>query len=114
MGRPLKIAKAQAVLTITDTVTTGSIVTVTQNLTTSPTVGVSKGMSFQVASTVGGLTAGVTYFINSILSNTTFDVSATQLSVQPQVMATLTATTAQSVSMSVGVVDAEPVNTTRS
>ena len=106
MGRPLKIAKAQAVLTITDTVTTGSIVTVTQNLTTSPTVGVSKGMSFQVASTVGGLTAGVTYFVNSILSNTTFDVSATDLSVQPQVMASLTATTGQSVSMSVGVVDA--------
>jgi hypothetical protein len=106
MGRPLKIAKAQAVLTITDTVTTGSIVTVTQNLTTSPTVGVSKGMSFQVASTVGGLTAGVTYFVNAILSNTTLSVSATDLSVQPQVMASLTATTGQSVSMSVGVVDA--------
>lgn len=107
MGRPLKIAKAQAVLTITDTAQTGSIVTISGgNLTTSPTVGVAKGMSFQVASTVGGLTAGVTYFINSILSNTTFDVSATQLSVQPQVMATLTDTTTQTVSMSVGVVDA--------
>jgi hypothetical protein len=106
MGRPLKIAKAQAVLTITDTATTGSIVTVTQNLTTSPTVGVSKGMPFQVASTVGGLTAGVTYFVNAILSNTTLSVSATDLSVQPQVMASLTATTGQSVSMSVGVVDA--------
>ena len=106
MGRPLKIAKAQAVLTITDTATTGSIVTVTQNLTTSPTVGVSKGMPFQVATTVGGLTAGVTYFVNAILSNTTLSVSATDLSVQPQVMASLTATTGQSVSMSVGVVDA--------
>jgi hypothetical protein len=107
MGRPLKIAKAQAVLTITDTAETGSIVTISGgNLTTSPTVGVAKGMSFQVASTVGGLTAGVTYFINSILSNTTFDVSATQLSVQPQVMATLTDTSSQTVSMSVGVVDA--------
>ena len=106
MGRPLKIAKAQAVLTITDTATTGSIVTVTQNLTTSPTVGVSKGMPLQVATTVGGLTAGVTYFVNAILSNTTLSVSATDLSVQPQVMASLTATTGQSVSMSVGVVDA--------
>jgi len=107
MGRPLKIAKAQAVLTITDTAATGSIVTISGgNLTTTPTVGVAKGMSFQVASTVGGLTAGVTYFINSILSNTTFDVSATQLSVQPQVMATLTDTSSQTVSMSVGVVDA--------
>jgi hypothetical protein len=106
MGRPLKIAKAQAVLTITDTATTGSIVTVTQNLTTSPTVGVTAGMPFVVATTVGGLTAGVTYYVNEILSNTTFSVSTTQLSVQPQVMATLTATTGQSVSMSVGVVDA--------
>ena len=107
MGRPLKIAKAQAVLTITDTAETGSIVTISGgNLTTSPTVGVAKGMPFQVATTVGGLTAGVTYFINSILSNTTFDVSATQLSVQPQVMATLTDTSSQTVSMSVGVVDA--------
>jgi hypothetical protein len=107
MGRPLKIAKAQAVLTITDTAATGSIVTISGgNLTTSPTVGVAKGMPFQVATTVGGLTAGVTYFVNTILSNTTFDVSATQLSVQPQVMATLTDTSSQTVSMSVGVVDA--------
>ena len=107
MGRPLKIAKAQAVLTITDTAATGSIVTISGgNLTTSPTVGVAKGMPFQVATTVGGLSAGVTYFINSILSNTTFDVSATDLSVQPQVMATLTDTSSQTVLMSVGVVDA--------
>jgi len=101
MGRPLKIAKAQAVLTITDTAATGSIVTISGgNLTTSPTVGVAKGMPFQVATTVGGLTAGVTYFINSILSNTTFDVSATDLSVQPQVMATLSDTSSQTVLMS--------------
>lgn len=107
MGRPLKIAKAQAVLTITDTAETGSIVTISGgNLTTSPTVGIIAGMPFQVASTVGGLTAGVTYYVNSILSNTTFDVSATQLSVQPQVMATMTDTTSGSVKMSVGVVDA--------
>ena len=107
MGRPLKIAKAQAVLTITDTAQTGSIVTISGgNLTTSPTVGVATGMPFVVASTVGGLTAGVTYFINSILSNTTFDVSATDLSVQPQVMATLSDTSSQTVLMSVGVVDA--------
>jgi hypothetical protein len=107
MGRPLKIAKAQAVLTITDTAATGSIVTISGgNLTTSPTVGVAKGMPFQVATTVGGLTAGVTYFINAILSNTTFDVSATDLSVQPQVMATLSDTSSQTVLMSVGVVDA--------
>jgi hypothetical protein len=105
MGRPLKIAKAQAVLTITDTAATGSIVTVTQNLTTSPTVGVAVGMPFQVAANVGGLIVGTAYYIKSILTNTTFDVSATQLSVQPQVMATLTDTTGQSVSASVNVVD---------
>ena len=107
MGRPLKIAKAQAVLTITDTAQTGSIVTISgANLTTSPTAGVAKGMPFVVATTVGGLTAGVTYYVNSILSNTTFDVSATDLSVQPQVMATMTDTTGGSVLASVGVVDA--------
>jgi hypothetical protein len=106
MGRPLKIAKAQAVLTITDTAATGSIVTVSGgNLTTSPTVGVIAGMTFVVATTVGGLVAGTTYFVNSILSNTTFDVSATQLSVQPRVMATLTDTTTQTVSVSFGVID---------
>jgi len=107
MGRPLKIAKAQAVLTITDTAETGSIVTISGgNLTTSPITGVAAGMPFQVATTVGGLTAGVTYYVNSILSNTTFDVSATQLSVQPRVMATMTDTSSQTVLMSVGVVDA--------
>ena len=96
MGRPLKIAKAQAVLTITDTAATGSIVTVSGgNLTTSPTVGITAGMPFQVTTTVGGLTAGVTYYVNSILSNTTFNASATDLSVQPQVMAALTDTTGQ-------------------
>ena len=107
MGRPLKIAKAQAVLTITDTAETGSIVTISGgNLTTSPTVGIAKGMSFVVATTVGGLTANTIYYVNSILSNTTFDVSATQLSVQPQVMATLTDTTGESVLASFEVVDA--------
>ena len=56
MGRPLKIAKAQAVLTITDTAATGSIVTVSGgNLTTTPTVGITKGMSFVAATTVGAV-----------------------------------------------------------
>ena len=107
MGRPLKIAKAQAVLTITDTAATGSIVTISGgNLTTSPTVGIAKGMSFIVATTVGGLTANTIYYVNSILSNTTFDVSQTQLSVQPQIMQPLTDTSSQSVKASFNVVDA--------
>jgi hypothetical protein len=107
MGRPLKIAKAQAVLTITDTAETGSIVTISGgNLTTSPTVGITKGMPFVVASTVGGLTAGVTYYVSSILSNTTFVAATTNPSVQPQVLATLTDTTTQTVKASFAVVDA--------
>jgi hypothetical protein len=106
MGRPLKIAKAQAVLTVTDTAETGSIVTISGgNLTTSPTVGIIAGMPFVVATTVGGLVAGTTYYVNSILSNTTFDVSATQLSVQPRTMATMTDTTGQTVKASFSVVD---------
>jgi len=107
MGRPLKIAKAQAVLTITATGNgLGATVTVSDNLTTSPTVGVAVGMPFQVASTVGGLTANTTYYINTITGNNTFTVSTTDLSVQPQVLATLSTTTGQSVKASVGVVDA--------
>ena len=106
MGRPLKIAKAQAVLTITDTAETGGIVTVSDNLTTAPTVGVIAGMPFQVATTVGGLIANTTYYILAITSNNTFTVSSTQLSVQPQVSPTLSDTTGQSVKASVGVVDA--------
>ena len=103
MGRPLKIAKAQAVLTVTATTQAGSIVTVSQNLTT---VGVSAGMKFSVASTVGGLTANVTYYISSIIDVNNFVAATTQRSVQPQVLATLTDTTSQSVSATVNAVDA--------
>ena len=65
MGRPLKIAKAQAVLTLTATVASTKAVTVSTSLTTA---GVIAGMPFVVATTVGGLVAGTTYYINSILS----------------------------------------------
>jgi len=107
MGRPLKIAKAQAVLTITDTATTGSIVTVSGgNLTTSPTVGITSGMSFVCASSISGLVANTIYYVDTILSNTTFSVSTTQLSVQPRVMATLANSTGGTVSVSFNVVDA--------
>ena len=62
MGRPLKIAKAQAILTITDTDATTEEVTVSQNLST---LGVIKGMPFIPASSTGGLTANTTYrYIN--------------------------------------------------
>jgi len=107
MGRPLKIAKAQAVLTITDTATTGSIVTISGgNLTTSPTVGIASGMSFVVATNISGLVTNTLYYVDTILSNTTFSVSTTQLSVQPRVMATLADSTGGTVSASFEVVDA--------
>ena len=71
MGRPLKIAKSQAVLTITATTASSQLVTVSNNLNT---LGVSKGMTFVTASTVGGLTAGVTYYVNTVVSASTFTV----------------------------------------
>jgi len=107
MGRPLKIAKAQTVLTVTDTATTGSIVTISGgNLTTAPTVGIIEGMSFVVASNISGLNAGTIYYVDTILSNTTFSVSTTQLSVQPRVMASLSNSTGGTVKASFAVVDA--------
>ena len=104
MGRPLKIAKAQAVLTITDTNTDGTV-TVTDNLTTAPTVGVMAGMPFVPATSLGGLTANTTYYILAITGNHTFTVSSTQLSVQPQVSPSLS-TASGTCKASVAVVDA--------
>lgn len=101
MGRPLKIAKAQAVLTITDTAVNGTV-TVSQNLTN---LGITAWMNFVVATTVGGLTAGVTYYILAITGTSTFTVSSTQQSVQPQTSPTLTATSSQTVSATVNAVD---------
>jgi hypothetical protein len=107
MGRPLKIAKAQSVLTITDTATTGSIVTISGgNLITSPTVGIASGMSFVPASSISGLVANTIYYVDTILTNTTFSVSTTQLSVQPRVMATLANSSGGTVKASFNVVDA--------
>ena len=102
MGRPLKIAKAQAVLTITDTATTG-VVTVSQNLNT---LGVLAGMSFIPATSVGGLSANTIYYVLAVTGTSTFTVSSTQLSVQPQVSPSLSNTSGGSVSASVNVVDA--------
>jgi hypothetical protein len=104
MGRPLKIAKAQAVLTITDTTAATGAVTVTESLTTT---GVIAGMPFVVASTVGGISAATTYYILTVIDANNFTVSATDLSANTtRTPVTLTDTTGQSVLMSVGVVDA--------
>ena len=104
MGRPLKIAKAQAILTITGTDATTEEVTVSQNLST---LGVIKGMPFIPASTTGGLTANTTYWVLNVTSNTTFTASATELSANPTYTpVNLSATSGTTVSTSVGVVDA--------
>lgn len=104
MGRPLKIAKAQAVLTITDTTAATGAVTVSQSLTT---LGVIAGMPFVVASSVGGLTANTTYWILTVIDANNFTVSATDLSANTtRTAVTLSDTSGGSVSASVGVVDA--------
>lgn len=104
MGRPLKIAKAQAVLTITDTTAATGAVTVSQSLTT---LGVIAGMPFVVASSVGGLTAATTYWILTVIDANNFTASATDLSANTtRTAVTLSDTSGGSVSASVGVVDA--------
>lgn len=103
MGRPLKIAKAQAILTITDTTAATDYVTVSQNLNT---LGVIAGMPFVTASSTGGLTGGTTYWILKIIDANNFTVSATELSANPTYAAVaLSDTSGTTVSASVGVVD---------
>lgn len=102
MGRPVKIAKAQAVITLTATATTG-VVTTSANLNT---LGIIAGMPFITASNIGGLTAGETYWILEVLSATTFTVSETDLSANAdRTRKTLTSTTSQSVAATVAPVD---------
>lgn len=104
MGRPLKIAKAQAVLTITDTTEATDYVTVTESLTT---LGVIAGMPFVVASSVGGLTANTTYYVLTVIDANNFTASETDLSANTtRTPVALSDTTGGSVSASVGVVDA--------
>jgi len=104
MGRPLKIAKAQAVITLTATNASTDVVTTSANLNN---LGIIKGMPFIPASNIGGLVAGTTYWILEILSATTFTVSATQLSANPTyTKVNLSAAGPVTVAATVGVVDA--------
>ena len=80
MGRPLKIAKAQAVITLTATNGTTEVVTTSASL---GTLGIIAGMPFVPASNIGGLVSGTTYWILKVLSDTTFTVSATPLNANP-------------------------------
>ena len=111
MGRPLKIAKAQAILTLTYTNAGSDYVTVSQNLS-QPTVanpeyaGVIAGMPFVPASSIGGLVGGTTYWVLRVLSINTFTVSATPLDANPTLTpVNLSAAGPVTVSLTVGVVD---------
>lgn len=102
MGRPLKIAKAQAVLTVTNTTATTNIVTVSQNLSN---LGIIAGMSFVPSVSTGNLVAGTTYWILAITGASTFTVSATQLSANPTYTPVTLSTGTTASQLSVGVVD---------
>lgn len=102
MGRPLKIAKAQTVLTVTNTTATTNIVTVSQTLAN---VGVIAGMPFVPATTTGGLTAGTTYWILSVTGASTFTVSATPLNANPTYTSVTLTTGTTASSLTVGLVD---------
>jgi hypothetical protein len=107
MGRPLKIAKSQAVVTITATAAATDIVTTSANFTN---LGIIAGMPFVTASNVGGLVAGTLYWILQVInagSNSTFTVSATPLNANPNsTKVDLSATTGQTIATTVAPVDA--------
>ena len=103
MGRPLKIAKAQAVITLTATNATTDVVTTSANLNT---LGIIAGMPFVTSSNIGGLVAGTMYWILKVLSDTTFTVSATPLNANVNsTPVDLSATSAQTVAATVAPVD---------
>ena len=95
MANKLKIAKVSALPVLSDTTATTNIITVDS------TTGLTIGDRFVPASTVGGLTGGTTYFVNEVLSATTFTALNPDPSVQPQVSPTLTTTSGGSVKLSV-------------
>ena len=95
MANKLKIAKVSALPVLSDTTATTNIITVDS------TTGLTIGDRFVPASTVGGLTGGTTYFVNEVLSATTFTALNSDPSVQPQVSPTLTTTSGGSVKLSV-------------
>lgn len=106
MGRPLKTAKAQAVVTITNTTATTNLVTTSANFTN---LGIIAGMPFVVASNLGGLTAGTMYWILRVVNsgnNSTFTVSETPLNANPSYTAKTLTTASGTVSTTVAPVDA--------
>ena len=107
MGRPLKIATAQAVITITNTTATTNVVTTSANFTN---LGIIAGMRFVTSSSnIGGLTAGKMYWILAVINsgnNSTFTVSATPLNANPNSTAVVLTTASGTVSTTVAPVDA--------
>ena len=106
MGRPLKIAKAQAVVTITNTTGGTELITTSANFTN---LGIIAGMPFIPASNIGGLIAGTTYWILEVVNagnNSTFYASEYQLSANPTYTKFNVSTAAGTVAATVGVVDA--------
>ena len=106
MGRPLKIAKAQAVLTVTNTTATTNVVTVSDDLLNpaNAAYGVIAGMPFIPGTTTGGLTAGTTYWILEVTGNSTFTTSATDLSANPTRTSVTLTTGTDASSLTVGLV----------
>ena len=83
MGRPLKIAKSQAVINITNTTDATDLVTTSANFTN---LGIIAGMPFVTATNIGNLVAGTLYWILRVVNagnNSTFTVSATPLNANP-------------------------------
>jgi len=104
MGRPLKIAKAQFIGTITATTAVTNVVTFSPaiNSTASFTI----GMPIVSASTVGGIIAGTTYWVLTLPSTTSMTLSATTLDTnRSSTSFPLTTTTVQTVPFTVGAVD---------
>jgi hypothetical protein len=106
MGRPLKIAKAQAVITITNTTNSTDLVTTNANFTN---LGIIAGMPFVTASNIGGLVAGTLYWILKVVNsgnNSTFTVSETPLNANVNSTPKDLSTASGTVSTTVGPVDA--------
>ena len=106
MANKLKIAKSSFSGPLTDTTATTNVITV------DTTFYLTQGDRFVPASTVGGLTGGTTYYVDEVLSSTTFTALTKSWSVQPHVSPTLTTTTGQTVILSFNQVDTGyPANT---
>ena len=103
MGRPLKIAKAQALLTLTNTTASTNVITVSQS-----NIGerVLAGMPFIPASSIGGLVEGTTYWILQITGSSTFTASDTPIDANTNRTPITLSTASGSVVLTVGVVDA--------